>query len=241
MSRRALDQTLAFIKEIERAKTPAEVSATLLSTVGSLGFSKVFAGIIPRPGMTAEQQAANVVLHDWPGEWSERYFAQGYLFKDPTIKKVCNSTEPFTWSEIEPDYKRQPDEARVMSEARDFNLGAGLTIPMITLEGESAGLSLAGERADFSPEQRGMVQLLGTYAFGKALLLDETPPSVHLSPRERDVLHWIAEGKSDWEIGQILSVSEHFVDKIGRNIRMKLGATNKAHVIACAFRHNLIN
>jgi LuxR family quorum sensing-dependent transcriptional regulator len=240
MSRRALDQTLAFIKKIERAKTPAEVSSTLLSTVASLGFTKVFAGIIPRPGMTAEQQAANVVLHDWPDQWSHRYFTQGYLFKDPTIKKVCNSTKPFTWSEIEPDYKRYPDEARVMCEARDFKLGAGLTIPMLLMEGESAGLSFAGERVELSPEERGMAQLLGIYAFGRALSLSEPQPSIQLTPRERDILHWLAEGKSDWEIGQILNLSENYIDKLGRNIKAKLGATNRSHAIACAFRHNLI-
>ena len=66
------------------------------------------------------------------------------------------------------------------------------------------------------------------------------PASVNLTPREMDILQWMAEGKSDWEIGVILKVSEHFVDKIARQLRAKLNATNRTQTVATAFRHNLI-
>ena len=240
MSRKALDQTLSFIKTIDRATSVAEVSDALISTVARHGFKHVLAGIIPIPGMSAEQQIANVVMHSWPDEWSRRYFSQGYLFRDPTIKRVCSSTEPFSWSEIEPSYKRETEAARVMCEARDFHLGVGFTIPMFTLDGQSAGLSLASDSAELSPEIRATVQLLGIYAFGRALNISQTPPVEQLTQRESDVLHWIAEGKSDWEIGVILNISEHTVDKMCRQIRTKLGANNRTHAVAYALRHDLI-
>lgn len=34
-----------------------------------------------------------------------------------------------------------------------------------------------------------------------------------LSEREKQVLHWVCKGKSNWEIGQILSLSEFTVKK----------------------------
>lgn len=55
-----------------------------------------------------------------------------------------------------------------------------------------------------------------------------------------DILRWMAEGKSDWEIGVILNVSEHFVDKIARQLRSKLNATNRTQTVATALRQNLI-
>jgi LuxR family quorum sensing-dependent transcriptional regulator len=54
-----------------------------------------------------------------------------------------------------------------------------------------------------------------------------------------DILQWMAEGKSDWEIGVILKVSEHLVDKISRQLRAKLNATNRTQTVATALRHNL--
>ncbi len=55
-----------------------------------------------------------------------------------------------------------------------------------------------------------------------------------------DTLQWMAEGKSDWEIGVILKVSEHLVDKIARQLRAKLNATNRTQTVAIALRQNLI-
>ncbi len=55
------------------------------------------------------------------------------------------------------------------------------------------------------------------------------PVSPGLTERERMVLSWVAAGKSSWEIGRILSISEHTVNshieravaKLGRRIDRK--------------------
>jgi LuxR family quorum sensing-dependent transcriptional regulator len=240
MSRRNLDDTLAFIAAIDRAATPDAVSETVLSVVRPLGFTQVFAGIIPTPGMSMQQQVSNVVLHRWPDKWSQRYFSQGYLFEDPTIKRVTSSTEPFLWSELESSCKDNLPARRVMGEAREFNLGFGFTVPMLTLDGQSAGFSIASDRGELPPHFRGRLQLLAMYAFARALTMADEPLPIKLTPREADVLHWIAEGKTDWEISKILHVSEHTVDKMARQIRTKFGAANRTQAVAQALRHRII-
>jgi len=240
MSRRSLDETLSAIAAIDRAGSADAVAETVLSIVKPFGFSHVFAGTIPTPGMSAQQQVANVVLHRWPDKWSQRYFAQGYLFNDPTIERVMSSTEPFLWSELERTYRHTPSAKRVMDEASEFKLGFGFTVPMLTLEGHTAGWSIASERGELPPHYRGALQLLAMYSFGRALSLIDMPPAVRLTPREADVLQWIAEGKSDWEISKILHVSEHLVDKMARQIRMKFGAANRTQAVAQALRHRII-
>jgi len=240
MSRRSLDETLSFIAAVDRAASADAVSETILSVVKPFGFSQVFAGIIPLPGMSAQQQIANVVLHRWPEKWSQRYFSQGYLFDDPTIQRVTTSTEPFLWSELEGSYRDSPSAKRIMDEAKEFDLGFGFTVPMLTLDGQSAGFSIASDRAELPPHYRGRLQLLAMYSFGRALALADMPPTVKLTPREADVLQWIAEGKSDWEISKILHVSEHLVDKMARQIRTKFGAANRTQAVAQALRHKVI-
>ncbi|MHB8271422.1 helix-turn-helix transcriptional regulator [Bradyrhizobium sp.] len=225
---------------MDRATTPDAVSETVLSVVRPLGFTKVLAGIIPTPGMSMQQQVANVVLHRWPDRWSQRYFSQGYLFEDPTIRRVTTSTEPFLWSELEATCRDDAPAKRVMGEAREFDLGFGFTVPMLTLDGQSAGFSIASDRAELPPHYRGRLQLMAMYAFGRALTMSDEPLPVKLTPREADVLHWIAEGKSDWEIGMILHVSEHTVDKMARQIRAKFGAANRTQAVAQALRQRII-
>lgn len=53
-----------------------------------------------------------------------------------------------------------------------------------------------------------------------------------LTPCERDVLTWVAEGKSDWEVATILGVSEPTVRFHLDNARKKLGAVNRVQATA---------
>ena len=48
-----------------------------------------------------------------------------------------------------------------------------------------------------------------------------------LTIREREVLRWIAEGKSNWETGQILNCEEGTVKKHLQRIYRKLGVENR--------------
>jgi DNA-binding CsgD family transcriptional regulator len=48
-----------------------------------------------------------------------------------------------------------------------------------------------------------------------------------VTPREREVLHWVCEGKTDAEIGEILGISVHTVSKHLQRIFAKLGVENR--------------
>ncbi|WP_279596604.1 helix-turn-helix transcriptional regulator, partial [Methylobacterium sp. J-001] len=59
-----------------------------------------------------------------------------------------------------------------------------------------------------------MLTLVASYAVGYGLLVRGQPieQSAGLSPRERETLQWTAEGKTDWEIGEIMGISEQRVE-----------------------------
>ena len=63
---------------------------------------------------------------------------------------------------------------------------------------------------------------------------------ITLSKREQEVLQWAAEGKTEWEIGLILGVSEHTAGKFIRLAHLKLHAGNRTHAVAQAMRLGLI-
>lgn len=137
-TRKELDDTLIFIRDIDRACNPAEVCNVILKAVKPYGFTNVLAGTIPIPGSTMSQQESNIVLAQWPGGWAERYFSNGYLFVDPAIRRVTSDISPSLWSELDPFCRNDPIAARVMNEAGDFQLKSGFTVPLVTLEGDVA-------------------------------------------------------------------------------------------------------
>ncbi len=62
-----------------------------------------------------------------------------------------------------------------------------------------------------------------------------------LTPREREVLAWVARGKSAWEIGEILDITKRTVDEHVQTTVRKLGAINRTHAVALAIRDDVID
>ena len=62
-----------------------------------------------------------------------------------------------------------------------------------------------------------------------------------LTPREIECLAWASNGKSEWEISQILGISEHTSEKHMINARKKMGALTRTHAVAEAIRLGLID
>jgi LuxR family quorum-sensing system transcriptional regulator SolR len=61
-----------------------------------------------------------------------------------------------------------------------------------------------------------------------------------LALRERECLKWAADGKTAWEIGQILGIARRTAVFHVNNIVQKLGASNKTQAIVRALSLNLI-
>ena len=61
-----------------------------------------------------------------------------------------------------------------------------------------------------------------------------------LTPRELEVLSWVARGKSAWEIGRILHITKRTVDEHAQTAVRKLGATNRTQAIALALGSHMI-
>jgi len=55
-----------------------------------------------------------------------------------------------------------------------------------------------------------------------------------MTPRERECLSWVAAGKTDWEISQILSIAEQTVHEYVQNTLIKLRAATRAQAVATA-------
>lgn len=64
---------------------------------------------------------------------------------------------------------------------------------------------------------------------------------VTLTPRQFDILNWMATGKGNWEIAQVMGLSESTVKNHVHCILAKLHATSRAQAVAKAISQKLIN
>jgi DNA-binding CsgD family transcriptional regulator len=62
-----------------------------------------------------------------------------------------------------------------------------------------------------------------------------------LTPRETQILEWIASGKSDWQIGIILDISNKTVNYHAENLKRKYGVATRIQVVVAAMREGHIS
>jgi DNA-binding CsgD family transcriptional regulator len=61
-----------------------------------------------------------------------------------------------------------------------------------------------------------------------------------LTERELEALRWTMEGKTAWEVGSILGISEQTAVRHLSNATRKLGSVNKHHAVVTAMRLGLL-
>jgi LuxR family transcriptional regulator, transcriptional regulator of spore coat protein len=62
----------------------------------------------------------------------------------------------------------------------------------------------------------------------------------HLTPREREILNWIADGKTADEISVILGIASHTVVTYKATMMQKLDVFNAPALVAVAFRRGIL-
>ena len=80
----------------------------------------------------------------------------------------------------------------------------------------------------------------GERVIGADIAVDETTPSVDLSPRQREVLESVTRGLSNADIAQQLGISPSAVKLYLSAVFEKLGAASRAEAVAIALKRQLL-
>lgn len=84
-------------------------------------------------------------------------------------------------------------------------------------------------------------ELLTTESFQKLESLVDVSPLEALSPREREILQLVAEGKTSQEISERLFISPKSVDTYRSRLMHKIGVEDMAGVVKFAIQHGVIS
>lgn len=185
---------------------------------------------------------------DYAPEWVARYAEHNYVAVDPVSLEAQRTRIPFQWrgALALPAYDR-PQSRLVFDEAATFGMTDGFTVPVHSRAGLSLMSMAIDDPALFKPNAAGIRHALHLLALQyhqaceRALCEPAAPPPPRLTPREREVLLWIAKGKTGWEIAQILRLAERTVVYHVENARAKLKATSRSHAVVLALGFGLID
>ena len=242
----------AFVTDLDRTDDRERILAILETHIQALGFER-FAYWMLWP---SEGPRLPFCLTNYPAEWTAHYNRSDFKSHDIIASRSAVSFRPFTWTELPRDALSTAQKP-VFHDALDFGLRAGGNIPLHGPKNGLATLTVSNNCPDrvfdrLFAARRHELHLIASYVHEKVVLLgldrgelDKGGPDSaghvarRLTPREIDVLAWSAKGKTRWEIGAILHVSEDTVKKHLLNACRKLRVSNKAHAIAAAVLRGL--
>jgi DNA-binding CsgD family transcriptional regulator len=183
-----------------------------------------------------------VVAGTYPLEWVTLYMQRRFHQVDPIAAENFQNYALQSWAET---YRKSPPPRYFLSLAEDFGLKTGYTYGQRDPAGTGGSLfSFAGPNMQTHPRSAQIQNLLLPHLHRVLCNLEPPQPApvqaVPLSGRELEVLKWISAGKSSWETGVILRISERTVNFHIRNIVQKLDAVNRPQAVAMALQLGLL-
>lgn len=227
---------LEFIRTAGTVADLDELKRRFAEVAALYGFHRSACVQIATPGRPV---APKMLFTHGAEEWGRRYVEEQLQRNDPTIQAIFAADRPFTWTEVRAR-TRDPKGMRVFEEADKTGGKEGLVIPIHGALGEVSVMILVTDTCQIKAADRPTLHLLGTvYATaGRTLteLGDDEATASPLTRREGECLAWVARGKTDWAIAQILGISDRTVESHLNSARIKIGADTRAHAIMEAWR-----
>jgi len=244
-----------FLSDLDSLKTEADLRTKLAHTFDSYGFNYyTYAGIDAdeiRDATPGQRFMSELIyLTNLKAEWVAHYLESDYAHVDPVVRTCTESRLPIRWDERFKGNTRSHFESQMMDDAWENGLRRGLTIPVHGPRGELGIFSLNSDLNDvefhkLSEAKKYEIQVLAYHfhdTIQRRLKADKvTALPVPLTDREIEILKWTVEGKTAWEVGAILKISERTVNFHIRNVMEKFGVHNKTHAAAKAMNMGLLS
>jgi LuxR family transcriptional regulator/LuxR family quorum-sensing system transcriptional regulator CciR len=218
------------VEKVENAETPEELKAT--ASEYFLTHAATMVSYHHFPPVGAKDQGVIVFQSEgFPQAQIERYLEQKQYLIDPVPQYAQKTTKPFRWSRISQLTTLRPEQRALIASWARAGLGDGYAFQVFGPGGRNGvfGLGIgAGDRILSRAVIREIHWVCQAIHLKYCEMLENQAPEVAgLSNREREVLEWVARGKSNADIASIMGVSAHTVDAYLRRIFLKLGTSDR--------------
>ena len=197
-----------FIEKTNSATTAEEVFSCFQKILKSYGYDRIcYSLITDHPSINLK--AGHGIMRNYPESWMKHYTDKGYEKIDPVPQYSFRTSRPFMWDFVENHLSISEIQKKVMLEAKEAKLLDGIGIPIYGVNGELSGIGLASSTGGIDVNQNILLKIRAicqqfhvTYTMLECF--DDNRNNIKLTNREKEILLWAAEGKSDTIIADIL-------------------------------------
>ena len=231
--------------EVLKSRNRDEFHDELVSFTRRLGFETVSATLVI-DHMLGE--AEFITVDNTPQTYLDSFRDPTLGRRDPVMQHCRNQSLPIIWNQ---DTYTRIGLGELWEEQARFGYHTGIAMALHLPEGRHFLLGVDRDQPlpeDPNELQRVVadLQLFAVHAQDAAMRL-LSPPAMApverlptLTKRELEALQWTMEGKTAWEVGAILGISERTAVLHVNNAMHKLGCTSKHQAVLKALRLGLI-
>jgi len=224
-------------------RTKDEFQEEIVRFAKQLGFETVAAMLVIDHHLG---QAEFITVDNTPHDFKEIFADSEISRRDPVMQHCKRNSVPIIWDQ---NTYAQVGLGEMWEEQARFGIRSGIAMALHMPEGRHFVLGV--DRDQPIPTEAIAVtrlvadlQLFAVHAQDAAQRILtpalSAPGAPSLTPRELETLRWTMEGKTAWEVGSVLGISERTAALHVNNATHKLGCVNKHQAVLKALRLGLI-
>lgn len=221
-----------WLPRIEGCRSLAELWRLVRTYYRGLGFGAV-AYLVPRRAGTAAGDGAElaVIHHGFPPEIAHAYLEASDRRLDVVPRFAMTQGVAMRWSQIWTLAAPDAEQRAFLEEMRAVGFGDGFALPVFGPLGRNAlvqvGRAESEAALDAAPVSQMQMFAQAAHLHLCTLMPVANPLDRPLSARELEILDWVAKGKSNAVIADILDLSKDTVDTYLRRIYEKLDVSDR--------------
>jgi LuxR family quorum sensing-dependent transcriptional regulator len=235
------ERALSFLDQCTIATDLPALIDEFHRTIEAFGFTSSACGAWIGVG---KARSYRFFFNSWPQDWIDLYSQQDFFPDDPFVQESQRTMESFLWSELERRQALTPRGREIYELGRTFGWTEVMGIPVHGPSDYQGLVSIATmQPVQLAPRDRAFLELIGHAIHNRCRkeigfgLSPELPP---MTAREIECMRWVAVGKTNWEIGQVLGISQSTVHFHVESAKKKLNKTTRTEAVAVLVLHGLI-
>lgn len=220
-----------ILNKIATSESLEQLCQELVPYAERRGFGGVFYFAYDQGQGLAGEQPAKALIHGFSPDVIRTYLKADHRRLDVMPRLTITTGKPVRWSEGWASVGVTEEEQAFLDMMREVGIGDGFGFPCYGPGGRNAyvGVGVISEKARTDELAIREMHLVAQAAHLRicALTESEQTPAKPLSGREREILLWVARGKSNGVIADILAISPGTVDTYLRRIYDKLGVSDR--------------
>jgi DNA-binding CsgD family transcriptional regulator len=223
--------------------TEAALLKELVTFSEGLGFNQACAVMAIRKAGSSRFEAK--VIENYQQSWKEASRVSSAIANDPIVKHSSTSILPLIWGK---SLYEKANATDLWDNAKPFGFDSGIAISLRDHLGNVYKIGLSRDQPiTTDPRELSRLvadtQLFGAFAQSAMMRIWNPKPDADfpsLTARELECLSWTLEGKTAWELGVILGITERTANFHLGNAIQKLDCDNKHSAVIKAMRMGMI-